>query len=486
MPELRSVLAAAACSRQPDRRFVLHPAAAHQCYGRRAARCRPVLSANRARAARCRTNRELQRREPSGVVVVKNSSAQDQVPSIDLQLILWPWTRTRDGQSFEAMNSRHGIHVVGRGDGGAPTTAHRVAVGRGNGRPRPRALERAPPRGPPSIEPPAPAAHRPMLRALVLAVGLGVAHPHGFITTPKSRNTLVCDKIWPDYLKHYNSDNFVCKTDRESHCPPMPGKKEKDCQGSSTGKSPGVGVPLEPFCSAGGYASGGKGSKLHKDAEAGLNSHGPPQANYTAGELVEMVWQVAANHGGKYQYRICTDGSDTEECFQRHVLQNDKGETWMEMSDKAKVGTKFSQKMRIPSITCERCTLSFRWDGLHESVIFASCADITISGGGPAPPPHPKPPSPSPSPSPHSSRRRSPPPPPGPRPAPPGPPAPPHGEKTCPHCHGDACGCSWVKKDTCKGKTSKNCGSCCTCCCCNLKASEVNGTAGMLNGSGWW
>jgi hypothetical protein len=72
-----------------------------------------------------------------------------------------------------------------------------------------------------------------MLRALVLAVGLGVAHPHGFITTPKSRNTLVCDKIWPDYLKHYNSDNFVCKTDRESHCPPMPAKKEKDCQGKN-------------------------------------------------------------------------------------------------------------------------------------------------------------------------------------------------------------------------------------------------------------
>ena len=49
------------------------------------------------------------------------------------------------------------------------------------------------------------------------------------------------------------------------------------------------------------------------------------QANYTAGALVPMTWQVAANHGGKYQYRICTDGSDTEECFKRNVLKNDKG-----------------------------------------------------------------------------------------------------------------------------------------------------------------
>ena len=73
---------------------------------------------------------------------------------------------------------------------------------------------------------------------LLLVAGLAccdVASGHGFITTPRARNTLVCDKLWPDYLKHYNADNFVCKTDRESHCPPMPGKKEKDCQGSNTG-----------------------------------------------------------------------------------------------------------------------------------------------------------------------------------------------------------------------------------------------------------
>ena len=86
-----------------------------------------------------------------------------------------------------------------------------------------------------------------IVRAALLASSfVAVSDAHGFITTPTSRNTLVCDSHWPDYLKHYNSENFVCKTDRESHCPPMPGKM-KDCQGSSTGQFPGRGVPLAPF-----------------------------------------------------------------------------------------------------------------------------------------------------------------------------------------------------------------------------------------------
>ena len=132
---------------------------------------------------------------------------------------------------------------------------------------------------------------RTMQAALLASSFVAVSDAHGFITTPTSRNTLVCDSHWPDYLKHYNSENFVCKTDRESHCPPMPGKA-KDCQGSSTGQYPGRGVPLAPFCSAGGFASGGKGSKMRSSAVQGLSAPGPVQANYTAGSVVPMTWQV--------------------------------------------------------------------------------------------------------------------------------------------------------------------------------------------------
>ena len=40
------------------------------------------------------------------------------------------------------------------------------------------------------------------------------------------------------------------------------------------------------FCSAGGFAKGGKGSKLKKEAVEGLNAHGPVTAHYKAGETV--------------------------------------------------------------------------------------------------------------------------------------------------------------------------------------------------------
>jgi hypothetical protein len=117
----------------------------------------------------------------------------------------------------------------------------------------------------------------------VVACLLTSCDAHGFLTKPTSRNILVCDKLWPDYLKHYNNNNFWCKTDRESHCPPMPTKKEKDCQGSSTGQYPGAGVPLAPYCSAGH-------DKRFKDKDAlkGLTEVGPVQATYTAGDVVEM------------------------------------------------------------------------------------------------------------------------------------------------------------------------------------------------------
>ena len=39
--------------------------------------------------------------------------------------------------------------------------------------------------------------------ALLLALSscLQSVDAHGFMTTPKSRNIVVCDNIWPDYLK---------------------------------------------------------------------------------------------------------------------------------------------------------------------------------------------------------------------------------------------------------------------------------------------
>ena len=141
---------------------------------------------------------------------------------------------------------------------------------------------------------------------------------HGFVTKPMSRSQLVCDKLYHDYLKGYNNDNFFCKTDRESHCkqtaengactfpglPVGPGGATVP-----TGKHPGWAVPKSPVCSA------GEDTRISKEAVTLLNAPGPVTANYTAGDVVEMTWQLAAWHGGYYSYRICADGTDTETCF---------------------------------------------------------------------------------------------------------------------------------------------------------------------------
>jgi hypothetical protein len=57
---------------------------------------------------------------------------------------------------------------------------------------------------------------------------------------------------------------------------------------------------------------GDKGSKLPAN---------PTSTVWSAGGTAEVVWQIGANHGGGYQYRLCPLGEPlTEECFQRHPL----------------------------------------------------------------------------------------------------------------------------------------------------------------------
>jgi len=60
---------------------------------------------------------------------------------------------------------------------------------------------------------------------------------------------------------------------------------------------------------------GDSGSKvLKKNATLGIST-------WTIGQEVEVVWQITANHGGGYQYRLCPADRDlTEECFRETPL----------------------------------------------------------------------------------------------------------------------------------------------------------------------
>ena len=50
----------------------------------------------------------------------------------------------------------------------------------------------------------------------------------------------------------------------------------------------------------------------------------PSSTVWRRGELAEVTWQITANHGGGYQYRLCPSHEElSEECFQRNPLRFD-------------------------------------------------------------------------------------------------------------------------------------------------------------------
>ena len=52
------------------------------------------------------------------------------------------------------------------------------------------------------------------------------------------------------------------------------------------------------------------------------------------GEKTEVIWQITANHGGGYQYRLCpADEQLTEKCFQKYPLDFIKGHQYLQWNN---------------------------------------------------------------------------------------------------------------------------------------------------------
>ena len=94
-------------------------------------------------------------------------------------------------------------------------------------------------------------------------------------------------------------------------------------------RSPGSAMPLDSCGLAGGSTknndvAGGRGKDtiVHKQGFNGTSL--PPSAapaKWVAGEAVEVSWEIAANHGGGYVYRLCPATENlTEACFEKTVL----------------------------------------------------------------------------------------------------------------------------------------------------------------------
>jgi len=140
--------------------------------------------------------------------------------------------------------------------------------------------------------------------------------------------------------------------------------------------SPAQDPPIEPVC--------GKPLNLFLGAIGPSFRKGAVQVNWKAGTWVDVAVDYLLNHAGNYQFRLCLDGSDTEECFKKTPLKFADG-SWWKWIDATLIfneilPTRISDKIWIPEgIQCDRCTLNWRWDTALEASIFSNCADVGIN-----------------------------------------------------------------------------------------------------------
>ncbi len=60
----------------------------------------------------------------------------------------------------------------------------------------------------------------------------------------------------------------------------------------------------------------------------------PSGVVWKAGAQAEVIWQIIANHGGGYQYRLCpAEEKLTEDCFQRQPLDFVQGRHWLQWNN---------------------------------------------------------------------------------------------------------------------------------------------------------
>jgi len=221
------------------------------------------------------------------------------------------------------------------------------------------------------------------MRSLVASVLIAGAQGHGWMSAPVSRQSLRSCADGPPYPPNCECHYYCVSHQATNQACDLPcGDCAYPHEGGNctTGFHPGSATPLEPYCNPNQLPNTGF-----------LETPGEIQASYTAGDTIEVAWVVSVNHRGWYQYRLCLDGSDTEECFKKTPLRFEDGASWHELpfpcttctgdaGDHGGRSPLMVDRVVIPSdAECDRCTLSWRWDAYSESTIFTSCADVSVS-----------------------------------------------------------------------------------------------------------
>jgi len=242
------------------------------------------------------------------------------------------------------------------------------------------------------------------MKVIAVMSCLPLAWSHAFMTIPASRNLNQCPSVGKHgitVLEFVN--NCLAVQDRSNFagaCADLP------CAGC-------VKFPLANVINFGGghntctpgnypgkwYIKKNVCGVFNEDPLFVLPAFGPefkkdePQVTWQAGSVVDVEVKYVLNHAGNYQFRLCLDGSDTEECFNELPLKFEDGQDWhwikagwfltSMIKPMAGLHAYIRDKIVIPDwVECDHCTLNWRWDTALEASVFSNCADISITGNG--------------------------------------------------------------------------------------------------------
>jgi len=74
------------------------------------------------------------------------------------------------------------------------------------------------------------------------------------------------------------------------------------------------------------------------------------KTTWAPGSVQDVSWNIVANHGGGYAYRLCPMGNVSEDCFQQHHLEFVGNQSWIQYSDDK------SNRTAIPAVRVSQGT----------------------------------------------------------------------------------------------------------------------------------
>lgn len=206
------------------------------------------------------------------------------------------------------------------------------------------------------------------------------------MTVPASRNLNQCTKSFPGTE---SSNACLANQDRSSAitgaCEGLP------CWGCNKLPKPPYHLTCTPGNHPGVYKIQNNVCGVSSKSILFGPNHGPdfqrddPQVTWQAGSVVEVEVMYLANHLGNYQFRLCLDGSDTDECFNQMPLKFEDGQDWHWIPEIFMNIHAFGRRHRkdrivLPEgVECDHCTLNWRWDTAQEASVFSNCADVAIT-----------------------------------------------------------------------------------------------------------